>query len=501
MTRIRAALLLAAVLLVPLRLGAQQVRVRGYGDADLDALMRSALAAHPLIITRDTLVPAHDTIHGNVVVVKARFILEGTIAGDLTGLGANIYLRPAAHVTGQVANVAGGYYPSELAKVGNVEDRPLAPYHITRSDGGYVIEGTVTRPAMRLLGGMRMPEYNRVDGLRVEVGPQLLLNHMAGVEPIITGSIGYATERKDFFGRAELLLKRGRSTLAAGWEDDVTLTNDEWIRRALNNSIAFLWAGHDYRNYYAADRTYVEFRRVLERGPRTSQYWVRGQNETAHSLVAGDPYIIWKPDSIRFNDPVPHTRIASVIVGVNSVWSNATSLADLTGSIEIAGNRGTSADYAFNAYRAQLIYAMKALANHTLQVTANFRGPLPGTDSLPLQRWTFVGGSNTLYTFRLNEFRGDRLAFVETEYRIPFRPELRLPLLGRPTLRLMHNVGMAWSHDVKRDFEQNIGARIQFPLAYARVVTNPRKLGDKVLFDVGVSFPSRAYPWEKVTQR
>ena len=61
----------------------------------------------------------------------------------------------------------------------------------------------------------------------------------------------------------------------------------------------------------------------------------------------------------------------------------------------------------------------------------------------------------------------------------------------------MHNIGMAWSRDVHRDFEQNIGVRLQFPLVYARVVTDPRDIGDKVLFDVGVSFPSKAYPWEK----
>jgi len=55
---------------------------------------------------------------------------------------------------------------------------------------------------------------------------------------------------------------------------------------------------------------------------------------------------------------------------------------------------------------------MKAIANHTLEIEANFRGPLPGTETLPLQRWTFVGGSGTLYTFDIAEFRGDRLAFV-----------------------------------------------------------------------------------------
>ncbi len=502
MTLVRTLLLLSAGLAALAgQATAQQVRVRGYGEADIDALLRSALAANPIIITRDTLVSADDTIAGNVVVIRARFILEGTIAGNLTGVQANLYLRPPARVQGRVLNVAGGLYPSELAKVGATEDRPLAPYEVTGSRPAYVIEGTVRRPAIKWLAGLHMPEYNRVDGLRVAAGPSILLPHVGGVEPIVTASLGYATARKDVLGRAELLLKRGRSSLAGGWEDDITLSNEEWIRSPLKNSIAFIWNGHDYRNYYAADRTYLEFRRVLEHGNRTSQYWLRAQNENAHPLVAAEPFIIWKPDSIRFNDPVPPSRIASLVVGAQSVWTGTTAAFAACGSLEFAPDSWTNSGVAFNAYQLSVEYAMQAVANHTLHVTGNFRGPLPGTDTLPAQRWTFVGGSNTLYTFRLNEFRGDRLAFVETEYRIPFAPRLRLPILGRPSLRLMHNAGMAWSHDVHRDFEQNIGARLQFPFAYARVITNPRDIADKVKLDFGVSMPSKGYPWERSTRR
>ncbi|HEX6557822.1 MAG TPA: hypothetical protein VF021_00125, partial [Longimicrobiales bacterium] len=290
---------------------AQHVLVRGYGEADIDAMVRSALAANPLIITRDTLIAAGDTLQRNIVVVKARFILEGTLLGDLTGLEANIYLRPNSRVRGHVLNVAGGLYPSELARLGSVEDRPLAPYHVSRTEqGDFTLEGKVKRPALKLLGGTAMPEYNRVDGLRLEVGPSFMLPPMAGVEPIVSGSIGYATERKDFLGRAQLLLKRGRSSLAFGWQDDITLTNEEWIRSRLKNSISTFWNGKDYRNYYAADREYLEFRRVLERGTRTSEYWLRGQNELASPLMTGDPFVLWKPDSLRFNDPVGRTRIA-----------------------------------------------------------------------------------------------------------------------------------------------------------------------------------------------
>ena len=395
-------------------LHAQQVQLRGYGEADLDAWLRSALAAHPLIVTHDTLVRAGDTVRSNVVVIKARFILEGAIVGDLTGIAANVYLRPPARVSGQVTNIAGGLYMSELARTGAVEDRPLAPYSVERNGDTYVVQGQVRRPALSLLGGVRLPEYNRVDGLRVEAGPSILLPPMAGVEPTITASLGYATERKDLISRAQLKLKRGLSTLSFGLANNITMTNEDWIRPALNNSVAVIWNGHDYRNYYEADISYIEFRRVLERGARTSEYWIRGQDERASALVTGDPFIILKPDSLRFNDPVPSSRITSAFVGARTTWTGTSSVGAVQAELEFAGKNGTKSDYAFNAYRVSAEYAMKALANHTLHIKANLRGPFWGTRSLPQQRWTFVGGANTLYTFRLDEFRGDRLAFVQS---------------------------------------------------------------------------------------
>lgn len=500
MSAIRSILLAAIVLLHGIPVWAQQVQSRGYGEADLDETIRLAIASRPLIIVRDTVVGAHDTIPRGVLVLSARFILDGTIVGDLTGVDANIYVRPSAVVTGAVTNIAGGLYPSERAKTGSVEDRPLAPYRVIRSDQNYVIEGTVKFPALRLLGGFQMPEYNRVDGLRAEVGPAILLPPAFGVEPIVRGSIGYATEREEVIGRAHLELKRGRSTLIGGWEDDITQTNDGWIRASLRNSVSFLWNGKDYRDYYEADRVFLEFQRVLERGNRTSRYWIRGQNELSHALVEGDPFVIWKPDSVRFNPPVPARRVTSMFIGARSAWVGASSAWDISGEIEVAA-KVQNADAVYKAYIARVDYAMRAIADHTLRIEANFRGPLPGTEDLPLQRWTFVGGSGTLYTFPVAAFRGDRLAFFETDYRIPFARSTKVPLLGRPTLRLMHNIGMAWSRHQEPEFEQNIGARVQFPFAFARVVTNPEQFGDQAEFTLGVTLPDKAYPWEKSARK
>ena len=478
-------------------LQAQQVELRGYGEADLDALLRAAIAARPLVVVRDTIIRSTDTIRSNVLVLEARFIVEGTVLGDVTGVEANMYFRPAANINGQVTNVSGGFYPSELAEIDDVEDRPLAPYHVLRDGEIYIIEGTVQRPALQYVGGFQLPEYNRVDGLRAEIGPSIVLPPFAGVEPVLSGSIGYATERKDVLWRTRLDLRRRRSSVAFGYEDNITVTNDDWIRNQLKNSVAFIWNGKDYRNYYEADRAFAEFRRTLERGQRVSGYWLRAQHEHSRPLAAGDPFVLFKPDSVRANPLVDERKIVSAFVGGDTEWNGPVSVWRVSAAVEMAGNV-LGADEAFNAYRVNALYAMKAIANHTLEIETYFRGPLPGTDSLPEQRWTFVGGSGTLYTYDIAQFRGDRLAFVETEYTIPFAQRFTIPILGAPKLKLMHNAGMAWTHTEKRNFEQNVGIRLQFALAYVRYIIDPATGDGK--FAANVTLPSKGYPWEKSTR-
>jgi hypothetical protein len=481
----------------------QRVITRGFGEADLDAVLRSTLRGPHQLIVKDLLIARNDTIRGNIVVVKARFILEGTVIGDVVGVDANMYFRPNSRVTGTVTNIAGGLYPSEQALLDAVEDRPLAPYYVRTAGNDLIIEGTNTRPLIKPGGlfGLQNPEYNRVDGVRVEFGPTLLLPPFAGVEPSLHASVGYATQRGDLIKRAALGLRRGRSTLAVGWEGDITVTNDTWIRSDLKNSLSYFWNGKDYRNYYAAERIYTEFARTLERGSRTTRYWLRWQREDARSLDAGDPWTVLQPDSIRVNPQIdPDSHFDSFIVGAESEWTGLVSTWIVSAAVEaaygtITDGTAVDADADFKMYTVGALYAMKAIANHTLEIEGNFRGPLFGTDFLPLLRWTHVGGSGTLYTYNIGEFRGDRLVFVESEYTIPFSERLKLPILGLPKLKLMHNIGMAWSNLVERDFEQNVGARIQFSVAHLRFVVDPRTGVSK--FSAGVSFPSKAYPWEK----
>jgi hypothetical protein len=135
-----------------------------------------------------------------------------------------------------------------------------------------------------------------------------------------------------------------------------------------------------------------------------------------------------------------------------------------------------------------------------LEIDAYAQGPLPGTDSLPLQRWTFVGGSSTLQTFPIAAFPGDRVVFVRTRYTVPGNPRFRLPLVGAPDISLIHVGGMAWTNARKPGFEQNIGVQLfLMRVAWVRYFINPTDPGGQNELGFGVSLPRSLRPWERLS--
>jgi hypothetical protein len=484
------------------------IELRGRGDPAHDRYIRELLADGPqLIITQDTVIMRNDTVPMRVLVVGATLRLDGVVLGDLVGVGANLFIRPSASVTGAIRNIAGGLYRSELSSMaGPIENEPNAQYEIERRPGVVTIRGLEHPSLLELPGiyGFGVPSYDRVSGLTLRWGAGLVLPRIGEAAPFLRGWGSYYSQRGDFGGGGELAVERGWTEVAAGAER-TTLTNEEWIRSDLSNSVAMLLQGKDYRNYYSADRRFVRIARTLEKGARTSSLTLTGQVEDASPLRAAQPWSFLKPDSIRPNhygftdDSVarrPDGRITSAIARFETEWEHpqfildAHALAEL-GSTALKG----SADFARFELGGDI--AMAALSNHTLEFEWRFQGPLPGTDSLPFARWSYVGGSGTLHTFPVAAFSGDRIAFVETMYTIPLPERMRLPLLGTPALDLLHYVAMAWTHDEQRRFEQNVGARLGYRIAYVRVVTNPRHFADDVKVSFGLTLPRKTYPWSE----
>jgi hypothetical protein len=476
---------------------AQQVELRGRGDIEHDLFLRRLLESGDfLLISRDTLIAHNDTVPTTALVVGGRLRLDGTVLGDLVIVDANVFLRPSARVLGDVRNIGGGYYPSELATVaGRSRSEPLAPY-IARElpDGTIIIQGLTRRAALTPTGifGLAVPTYDRVDGLTLGYGAEYTPPRMGRFEPVLRGRVEYRSQRGAITGGGELALNRGATGIAVGAER-TTLTNEAWIRSALDNSVSFFFTAKDYRDYYEADRFYAELRHTFTSGQRTTAAFLRPQVEVGRSLPAGNPWTVLgtpRDDNLAIDDG----HITSLFGGIDADWRAPAHIVRLAASVEAAG-RVLDGGHSFAGFNVSGDWAMAALANHTLRLQTHFRGPLPGTDSLPRQRWSFVGGSGTLYTFDFAQFRGDRVAFVETQYSIPL--PLRVRFLGAPDLDLLHLAGMAWTAQERPPFEQNAGARLRFSLVNVRILFDPARFPDDFHLSAGLNLPRRRYPWQE----
>lgn len=484
---------------------AQRVELAGRGDLEHDARLEALLSGPYTLIARDTVIANGTTVPGPVLVVGATLRVNGTIEGDLYVVEGNVFLRPTAVVTGQIFNISGGFYPSEQASIATVAvNDPNAPYELERlPDGTLRIVGTNRRTAFVLDGifGAHIPTYDRVNGLSLAAGAGYAPPPIGRTEPLLHAWAAYRFERSEVEGGAELSATRRRTTVAIGAERN-TLTADRWRRGDLTNSVAAIFSGKDYRNYYAADRGWIEVRRLLEEGVRTTNAFVRLQAEDATSLETGDPWHLFG-DSLRFNPPVAEERLTSVIAGGVMELEQPRLVAELNLEAEAAFEALDGAR-SFQRVAFWGEGAVPGLANHTVELEWHLRAPLGGAP-LPRQRWTFLGGSSTLYTLDLGSLAGDRVAFAGLRYAIPL-PILRGGMLGGPQLVLLHHAGTAWSDSctgltpapcsTEPDLHQNLGVELRFPLFYARVVIDPADSG-KPKFSANVSLPKGRRPWER----
>lgn len=496
MKRILVLLALCLLVLVDATAGQTLLR-RGRGEPRMNARIDDLLERRDYrILPGDTMIARGTTIQGPLLAAGSRLVVEGTIVGDLIAIDANVYLRPTARIEGDVTNIAGGLYRSESATItGELFDAPLAPYHVERTDQQIAVVGDVEHKWIRLRP--MIPIANRVQGITPRLGATFAPPPIGRLDPELDGWLAYGTEREGFDdaleGGLELRLRRGLNELAFGGER-VTTSNDLWIRSDLNNTISFLWNGKDTRNYYEARRLYGRLSRDLVRGGHSAQVWLRPQYEDARSESTGDPWVLFEPDSFRFNPPIDEGQISSVYLGATGEWLGTVTEAEYDAWVELGGSDIFGSDFGFALFSIWGEWAMKAIADHTLRFETRFHGPL-GTNSLPRQRWLMMGGSGTLPTFDTGEFIGDRVAFLDTRYIIPFPERLRLPLVGKPDLVFQHAVGMAWTEDQDRSLEQNIGARLQFSFFHARFMIDPSGDTD-AKFSVGLSLQKR-YPWRE----
>ncbi|NIP81872.1 MAG: hypothetical protein GWM90_22705 [Gemmatimonadetes bacterium] len=469
----------------------------GASDLAVDQRLSDLLERDPLIIIRDTMVGPADTVRQAVLVLDATLVLEGTLLDDLVLVDAGAFVRPGAVVRGDLVNAGGGVYRSELARVGGTFiDLPNAGYRVVREEDRIVIEASGVPSPLTLDGiqGFHEPTYDRVNGVTGVWGATLRLPRLGNVTPRIHGEAGWRTERGEPVYAASLGLRWAATTLEGGYEEGWA-TNDDWIRDDFANSINYLWDGDDFRDYHEVERRWAAV--VQAFGDEEKSFYGRlrvgGQIEDARSLPGGNPWNVMG-DTARSNPDIDEGRTTSLLTRFALDWTGRRTVFD--GWVEYeAAREWEGGAFAFDRIAVHGDWAMLALANHTLEI--EFFGQLPlGGDTLPRQRWSFVGGSGTLQTLDLAQHYGDRVAWVENRYIIPLPERLALPLLGAPDLQLIHATGMAWLADDDRSLVQEVGVRLQFFGVYLRYMVRPEDLADGQL-DISVTWPfGDSYPWE-----
>lgn len=319
--------------------------------------------------------------------------------------------------------------------------------------------------------GVRVPLYNRVDGLVVPWGPFIsLANDRIRIDPTVTyrSHIG----KFDPFVRVQIAPMVGTRIEIAGGRG--TFTNDSWNRSELVNSLAALAVGSDARNYFRADRGWATVAHDFVAnaivftpsiGAQTENDWSTG-SPVRHTSAPWS--LLNESDSLKMRRPNPaivEGHVSSILGRLKTDYERE----------DVNANLDVGVEYAFdappNSFMTEEFVLKENLSGDFTQITVGskasfltfgeqsfaFRGHAvftPG-DIAPPQRFAYLGGAGTLATVDLLALGGDRLVFVEGEYSIPI-PRIQLPLVGNPIVSLRYAAGSAGVAELP-DFIQNIG--------------------------------------------
>jgi hypothetical protein len=452
-------------------IGAQEppgnVVVRTPGRGRPGIILQEVLAQPFALVMPDSVVhlPRDSTIDRTVLVLGGDATVASNVRGDVIVVDGDLFLHPGAAIDGRAVAIGGGVYPSSLAHVAlGMESFRDVTYDVTRTAGGRVsLDWRVISPqtietlTFPIVFGLRLPSYNRVDGLVLPWGPRLSLDTgRVVIDPLVT----YRSDLGEIDPSLTAQLSIGRLTSLEVRAARTTFTNDAWIQSDLANSMTALFVGRDYRNYWRADRGEVFVQRRWERAATGLAFELGARTERAWSVTAGGPWSLFGRDDVddgmrRPNPAVRHGRITSALAGGRFDWERQ----DVSVMTRVLTETSIDApdDSQFTQATLDALAGFPTFRNHTFSFEAHAVHTFG--DRPPPQRFAYLGGSGTLPTFELLEFGGDHLVFFESRYSIPIE-RIQIPIAGSPVIMLRHMIGMA-GVDSLPPFEQNIGVRLR----------------------------------------
>jgi hypothetical protein len=313
--------------------------------------------------------------------------------------------------------------------------------------------------------GLRVPSYDRVNGVSLPWGPRIRVpGGRIDIDPIVT----YRSNLGQFDPSATATIRFGRNDkldIRGGRE---TFTNDGWIRSDLTNTLTSLAVGSDARNYFRADRAMARLTHAIVVGHMTHSLFAGGQHEFdwstgIHARHTRAPWsALGRTDSLRMrrvNPAILSGHITSILAGVGESYEQDELKASFDALVERAFDGPDPGSGDDDTFTQVTLHAKAEFPTFGVQSFA-FRGHFVGTPGggAPPQRFNHLGGAGTLATVDLLALGGDRLLYVEGEYDLPL-PRPILPLIGSPVLSARYAAGSAGVGELP-EFIQNLGVGI-----------------------------------------
>lgn len=492
-------LALCGLLLVGRALGANaqaKIEVRDAGPGIGGEILSRALAGEHVVIGPAAVtyvIPRESTRTGTVIVLGHDVVVAGTVRGDVLVIGGDLYMDPGGRIDGRAIAIGGGVYESRLATIGaGAAVYGDFTYDIVAIPGGYALtyrtfaerpQPTVTLPGIY---GLRLPTYDRTNGLSLAVAP-LLVVPSAGtrVEPRLT----YRSQLGALDPSIVIAQPINRLTTLHGAFGRGTFSNDAWIRSDLVNSLNVLWSGKDTRNYFRATRAEATVARKWEAGSATLEPFLGGRWERARS-VGPDSFALGGPwsfrdrrdpeDMLRPNPQFTTGTISSALVGAHITWADHGLVASLRLDGEAGTNRPTNASFQQATLAGGISFPTFGL--QSLRVNIHLVGTHGET---PLQRYVYLGGPATIPSLAMLERGGDQLLFFDANYDIPLN-RITLPLGLSPLLSLREVLGGANVGSMPK-IAQLTGVRVAVSLLYVEILIDPAR--HHVDPGIGISLP------------
>jgi hypothetical protein len=455
--------------------------VSGHG-AQSEGVVRQTLASPGYRVCYGPLglgsLPADSVLPGSVVILLgpgidgittpgANASIAGTVHGDVIVFGGDLFVEPGAIIDGRAVAIGGGVYPSALATVHNAlvpERGARVGWHGADTVAITYWPAASRRPALitfPVLYGLRIPSYDRVNGLSVPWGPRINIDSSRIVfDPIVT----YRSNLGKFDPKGTAIFTPVDRLQIIAMAERGTFTNDAWSRPDFFNSLSTFVAGSDYRNYWRGDRMELDVQRswgdptaglllVPLVGVRDEFDWSTGPDDPKHT-----PWSILDRDvpdkTRRFNPQIDVGRMVTGLAGLSGAYHAEGLLAQ--GSVQLEVPFSSPNGQRFE--QTTIDGLLKFIEFTNWQFQFGFHGVVTVGDTAPPQRFTYLGGGATIPTLDILQLGGDELAYGYGEFLVPVHL-FKVPFLGYPGVGIYAATGSAGVHGLPH-FTGNFGPRL-----------------------------------------